>query len=95
MRISIAAALVAAALGTSFASAQTASPSPSSVATKPQEPFDPLVMKKITATLEHKGITGVSNVMSDGDGYKASAVKDTKAVMVWVNPESGEVRMLN
>lgn len=88
--ITIAAALVATFLGASFASAQTAS-SPN-VASKQQEPFDKGVMDKITATLHHKGITGVSNVRADGDGYQVSAMKGTQQVQVWVNPSSGQIR---
>lgn len=91
MHPTTAAALVAAfvSLGASIAAAQSVS-SPE-VATKPQQPVDQLMVEKIIATLSHRGITGVSSIWHQGDGYQVAAVKDTYPVRVWVDPQSGQI----
>lgn len=92
MKTTIAAAILASALGASFAMAQDVS---SPGATRPIPPYDQLAAAKLSASLEHRGITGITSVRHAGDGFLVTAIRNTQPVTVWVDPQSGDIQVKN
>ena len=93
MKSMIAAAFLATALGTSFASAQDAASL--ATPTRSNQAFDTLAAEKLVASLAHRGITGIASVRQSGDGYLVTPMKDTRPVEVWADPQSGDIQVLN
>jgi hypothetical protein len=89
----VAALLGVSVLGASLAAAQTNVPP--NVAANSAKPVDNIMIEKIIATLGHKGITGITDIRSSGDGFQVAAMKDTQPVQVWVDPASGEIKVQN
>jgi hypothetical protein len=60
--------------------------------TETGKPFTDTEKANILAALSHMGYTAPSNFRRDGDGFLATAMKDSKQQDVWVDPQSGVVK---
>jgi hypothetical protein len=84
----IAAVVAASVLAVPLAAAEAGAGGP-----KTPDCIDPLVVEKIRATLVAKGISGVSSVTPSGQRYQVAAVVNTQPAWVWVDPESGVIKL--
>jgi hypothetical protein len=82
---------IAIALALCFASATFAA----AQVNDPGKPFSETEKEKIIAVLSQMGYTAPSNFRRDGDGFLATAMKDSKQQDVWVDPQSGVVKPIS
>jgi hypothetical protein len=85
-----------------FAAAQTSTVDPAATAgaqradqNDPGKPFSEMEKEKIIAALSQMGYTAPSNFRRDGDGFLATAMKDSKQQDVWVDPQSGVIKPMS